>query len=227
MDLIPPMLTGHLPLRDNDPLQPIEEYWQHVDWVIARANELGLYIALLPSWGDKWNKAWGVGPEIFTPANAEAYAAWLAARYHDADLIWIVGGDRAVRDEADLVIIRGFAAGLKRGTGDRVLVMFHPPGQASSSQFVHCEPWLDAHMVQTGHDRNIASWPALERDWDKLPARPVINGEPIYEVHPDAFQSGDRGWTDHADVRRDLYWAVCCGAAGYTYGCHSIWQFLG
>ena len=40
-----------------------------------KANSLGLYVGLLPTWGDKWNKKWGVGPEIFTPANAEAYGA--------------------------------------------------------------------------------------------------------------------------------------------------------
>src|SRR5215472_13101031 len=26
---------GHLPLKDNDPLQPVEEYFQHVDWIVS------------------------------------------------------------------------------------------------------------------------------------------------------------------------------------------------
>ena len=220
-----PNAYGHLPLQNNDPTRPNEGYWQHVDWVVQRANELGLYIAMLPSWGDKWFQGGGFGPEIFTPSNAEAYAKWLSLRYREADLIWIVGGDRGLRDEADLALMRAFATGLKAGTGDRVLMTFHPPGGSSSSRYVHSEPWLDFHMQQTGHDRNNPSWYALERDWDMLPVHPMVNGEPVYEVHPDAFQGGDRGWTDHNDVRRDLYWAICCGAAGYTYGCHSIWQF--
>ena len=38
----------------------------------TRANALGLYVGFLPTWGDKWNKKWGVGPEIFTPENAAA-----------------------------------------------------------------------------------------------------------------------------------------------------------
>ena len=45
------------------------------------ANDKGLLIGFLPTWGDKWNKKWGVGPEIFTPANAEAYGEWLGRRY--------------------------------------------------------------------------------------------------------------------------------------------------
>ena len=62
-----PNAYGHLPLLDDDPTRPVEAYFAHVDWVIARANALGMYVGLLPTWGDKWNRKWGVGPEIFTP----------------------------------------------------------------------------------------------------------------------------------------------------------------
>ena len=32
------------------------------------AARRGLHVGLLPTWGDKFNKKWGTGPEIFTPA---------------------------------------------------------------------------------------------------------------------------------------------------------------
>ena len=38
-----PNRYGHKPLTDNDPTQPNEPYWQHVNTVVKRANELGLY----------------------------------------------------------------------------------------------------------------------------------------------------------------------------------------
>lgn len=47
---------GHRPLKDNDPLQPVPAYWEHVDFIVKKANSLGLYIGFLPTWGDKWNK---------------------------------------------------------------------------------------------------------------------------------------------------------------------------
>ena len=72
---------GERPLIDHDPARPNERYFEHVDWIVAKANALGLYVGLLPTWGDKWNKKWGVGPEIFTPENAEAYGEWLGRRY--------------------------------------------------------------------------------------------------------------------------------------------------
>src|SRR5689334_19645864 len=50
---------GHTPLADNDPTRPNEEYFKHVDWVVNKADELGLVIGMLPTWGDKWYKPVG------------------------------------------------------------------------------------------------------------------------------------------------------------------------
>ncbi|MCB0151002.1 MAG: DUF4038 domain-containing protein, partial [Caldilineaceae bacterium] len=62
-----PNRNGDVPLIDDDPTQPNEAYFAHVDAVVALAASLGLHIGMLPTWGDKWNVKWGVGPEIFTP----------------------------------------------------------------------------------------------------------------------------------------------------------------
>jgi hypothetical protein len=51
--------------------------------VIKKAEEKGLFIGLLPTWGDKWNKKWGVGPVIFTPENAAVFGEILGKRYKD------------------------------------------------------------------------------------------------------------------------------------------------
>ncbi|MCB0841572.1 MAG: DUF4038 domain-containing protein, partial [Bacteroidetes bacterium] len=60
---------GHLPLENLDPTRPIEAYFEHVDFIVDQAERLGLYIGMLPTWGDKVNKKWGAGPEIFNPEN--------------------------------------------------------------------------------------------------------------------------------------------------------------
>ena len=97
---------GHRPLRNNDPTRPdvkegpANDYWDHVDYIVEKANSLGLYIGFLPTWGDKWNKKWGTGPEIFTAENAAVYGEWLGRRYRDRGIIWILGGDRPVETEA-------------------------------------------------------------------------------------------------------------------------------
>ena len=92
---------GHRPLLNNDPTTPDvkdganNDYWDHVDFIVKRAGELGMYIGFLPTWGDKWNRGRGAGPEVFNPQNAAAYGEWIGKRYKDAtNIIWILGGDR-------------------------------------------------------------------------------------------------------------------------------------
>jgi len=75
-----PNMEGNKPLIDNDPLKPNEAYFAHVDWVIKKAAEKGIFIGLLPTWGDKWNKKWGAGPEIFNSENARAWGKCLGER---------------------------------------------------------------------------------------------------------------------------------------------------
>ncbi|MEL7586958.1 MAG: DUF4038 domain-containing protein, partial [Prolixibacteraceae bacterium] len=39
-----PNMEGERPLIGNDPLKPNEKYFEHVDWVIKKAAEKGLFI---------------------------------------------------------------------------------------------------------------------------------------------------------------------------------------
>ena len=61
---------GEVPLIDMDPSRPNDKYFEHVDYIVDKAESLGMYIGMLPTWGDKFNIRWGKGPEVFTPANA-------------------------------------------------------------------------------------------------------------------------------------------------------------
>lgn len=220
-----PNAYGQLPLLDDDPTRPVEEYFQHVDWVVRRANELGLWIGMLPTWGDKWNKRWGKGPEIFTPENARAYGAWLGRRYRDAMIVWILGGDRAIENEAQRAIIVAMAEGVREGDGGAHPITFHPMGGRHSSEFVHAEPWLDFNMIQSGHgEKNIASYDKIARDYALAPPKPCMDAEPCYENHP-VRKKKEQGWFDQWDVRKLCYWALFAGAHGHTYGCHDIWAF--
>ncbi len=226
-----PNAYGHRPLIDNDPTKPnlkdgpANDYWDHVDFVIAEANQRGLYIGLLPTWGDKWNKKWGVGPEIFTPVNAEHYGQWLASRYKDSGVVWIVGGDRPIESEAHREIVSAMARGLRSGDGGAHLITFHPTGGQGSAQHFHNEPWLDLNMRQNGHVAEFNPRYAETRiDYDRTPIKPVLDGEPIYEDHPVSFKAAELGHSTANDVRRPLYWDLFGGACGHTYGHHSVWQ---
>lgn len=219
-----PNAYGHVPLFNNDPAHPNEAYFQHVDDVVQRAAQLGLYIGMLPTWGDKWNQKWGKGPEIFTPQNARVYGRWLGQRYQTAPIIWILGGDRPIESAVHREIMAEMAAGLREGDAGNHLITFHPVGSQSSAQDFHDAQWLDFNMWQSGHTRNRDNYACISSDYARTPTKPCLDGENGYEDHPAGFNI-ENGYLDEYDVRRGAYWALFAGAFGHTYGCHDIWQF--
>ena len=117
------------------------------------------------------------------------------------------------------------AKGLRLGDGGKNLITFHPRGGRSSSEDFHQEEWLDFNMRQNGHVVDFTqNYYKTREDYDLLPAKPVLDGEPIYEDHPVSFNAKERGHSIAYDVRSPLYWNLFTGAFGHTYGHHSIWQ---
>ena len=142
--------NGEPKLIDGNIDKPAPGYFTHVDKVISLAAAKGLYIALLPTWGDKVDKQWGKGPEIFTPENAYRYGKWLGERYMNApNLIWIIGGDRS-GDGKNFAIWNALATGIK-SVDKNHLMTYHPHGEHSSSFWFHNASWLDFNMCQSGH----------------------------------------------------------------------------
>lgn len=222
-----PNAYGFLPLEDGDPSRPAvkagsnNDYWDHVDYIVNRANELGLCIGFLPTWGRYWHD--GSRP-TFDVENAERYGRFLGQRYKDANLIWILGGDRNPENENQKEVIRAMARGLRAGDGGAHLMTYHSTGWCGSSQFFHNDDWLDFNMRQNGHEVEFESYSKTYDDYRLSPSKPVIDGEPLYEDHPVAFKADRRGHSISSDVRRPLYWDLFSGACGHTYGHHSIWQ---
>ncbi|ANE46335.1 hypothetical protein SY83_08650 [Paenibacillus swuensis] len=197
-------------------------YWDHVDYILETAASLGIYVALLPTWGDKYNLKWGKGPVIFNPDNAREYGRWIGKRYgHLKHIIWVLGGDRPLETEEHYAVNRSMAAGIKESSSN--LITFHPCGGASSSQWVHHEDWLDFNMIQSGH--NLAhlhndDW--VTKDYHLTPVKPTVDAEPRYEDHPIDFLP-ESGYFDDWDVRQAAYWGFLAGGFGITYGHHCVW----
>jgi len=223
-----PNAEGQRPLIDEDPRKPNEAYFQHVDWIVNRAGDLGLTIAMLPTWGDKWhNRQNSPGPKVFDVASARTYARFIGHRYGNAPVIFVLGGDRNPETPDDYAIVRAMAAGLKE-TAPRVLITYHPRGPGRSSDFFHGESWLDFDMIQSSHTgRGSDNAVNVDHDWALSPPKPTLDGEPRYEtIIMDFYQSGANPARrfDAADVRMAAYRPLLAGAAGHTYGNNNIWQ---
>lgn len=249
-----PNSYGHLPFKNLDPTRPNEKYFEHVDYIVNQAEKLGLFIGMLPTWGDKvTNFNGGAGPQVFTPENAKTYGHYLAERYQNKPIIWILGGDRNIENDVELKIWQNMAEGIREVVGEKQLISYHPRGAQLSSTWLHNESWLDFNMYQSGHVGRFSPVYQFAETLNQLVSRkPFVDGEPGYEDIavkfwefcdwsnplrvPESVLDENRiikdksyfkkGFIDAYDVRVAGYWNFLSGACGYTYGNNAIWQMF-
>ena len=213
-------------------------YWDFVDRALDMAEELGLYVGLLPSWGSL------VKDGVLNKDNITDYAEFLGRRFkRRTNIIWILGGD--VRGDDGREVYPLEASILKKYNPER-LVTYHPFGRTSSSLWFHEEEWLDFNMFQSGHrrydqaslgewDDNAGketffgedNWEYVKRDHSHENIKPTLDAEPSYEGIPQGLHNPRNPYWEEWDVRRYAYWSVFAGAAGHTYGNNAIMQFYG
>lgn len=237
-DTNPENPNGELPLHDMDPSRPNEAFFSHVDALVDAAEATGLLMAILPTWGEFVGPLWhgmtpaaafdpaGKGPEIFTPENARLYGEFLAKRYGDRSVMWVLGGDRLPVEDTHVAIWRALADGLRSG-GRRNLITYHPCGVHSSSEFFHDEDWLDFNMMQTTTRWDFDNYRMIAADYSRSPTKPVIDGETRYEDSYERFgarRPNGRRVPAH-QVRKAAFNAMLSGALGHTYGCRDVWYF--
>ena len=242
-----PSALGEKPFVENDPKRPNEKYFDRVVEIVDEAASLGLYVGLLPTWGDKLTAPWGDGPRLFRSDNLEdarGFASYLANRLKSrTNVLWILGGDRPPVRKAKTAglppledwtpVWREIAKGLEDGLGFKPLIAYHPQGGPdSSSVYLHGESWLSMNGMQSGHGggHDVPVWEWIARDYAMTPAKPTLDMEPNYEDHP--FNPWPRwdpstGYFRDLDVRKQVYRSVFAGGCGVTYGHHAIWSFAG
>jgi hypothetical protein len=219
---------GDLPLVDRDPTKPNEPCFQHIDYVVDRAEALGLYVGMLPTWGSHWKRVGRTPPYVFTVENARTYGRFVGERYRTKPIIWILGGDQNIESEQEREIVEAMAAGLDEGDGGAHLMTYHPRGPGRSSDYFHRAPWLDFNMIQSSHgahDHDNGLF--VEHDYALSPTKPTLDGESRYEHIPVGFYFRDANRHDRFDaydVRQAAYWSLLAGACGFTYGNNNVWQ---
>ena len=210
-------LLNATPLIDRDPTRPNEDFFKNVDYVVNRANELGLVMGLVPA------KSWHVTehPEkVFDEKNAYLFAKFLGERYKNNAVVWFPGGDSAPgKYEAVWVAM---AKGLRDGSGGSQLVCYHGQGSTSSSMWFHQADWLDFNSIQSGHNFRSDSYAFVSKDYALTPAKPTVDMEPAYENHP---TGANQPRIDAHKVRSQAYSAMLAGAAGHGYGAMDLFYF--
>lgn len=231
-----PNARGHLPLAaagdSFDPAAPVlyppeDNYWTDLDWLLQETGKRGMMLGILPTWGDKWNRKWGEGPEIFNEENAWRYGKWLGSRYRDVwNIIWVLGGDRPVESQAQEKILDRMAEGLKEGDGGNHLITFHPSGAAVSTNWMCGKDYIDFHAAQSGHGTECYRSPEMLEEMHRKEEKPCLDMESRYEDFPVCFQEEKGCWRSY-EVRNSFYWNIFSGACGQTYGHRAVWCFAG
>jgi len=211
-----------------------KEYWDYCVEIVKMAQDLGLYMALLPTWGSI------VKSGMFREKDADRYAEFLNDRFSDfPNIIWLLGGD--IKGSVNIPLYDKFGSRLKELMPDK-LIGFHPFGRTASSLWFHDREWLDFNMFQSGHRRydqgqlnqwddvgeefyGEDNWKYVVRDHAHERVKPTVDGEPAYEQIPQGLHNPAEPYWQAEDVRRFAYWSVFQGAMGHTYGDNAIMQF--
>jgi len=211
-------LLGESPFVDRDPTKPNEAFFRNVDYVVNRANELGLVMGLVTA------KSWHVNktPEqVFNEKNAYTFGKFLGQRYKNNAVLWYPGGD-SVPGQDDAVWV-AMAKGVRDGCGGTQLISYHGSGQTSSSTWYHKADWLDFNTIQSGHTFASDSYKFVSKDYALSPPKPTVDMEPAYENHP---TGAGKPRVDTHKVRTQAYIAMLAGAAGHAYGSLDLFWFF-
>jgi hypothetical protein len=212
---------GQTLLVNKNAAQINEAFFDNVDYIVNKAESLGMYTLILPLWAKGFL---GTAPYLFDQTTAYNYCKLIGARYRNKPVLWMLGGDRPGQGVEE--ITRAMARGLTDGGGAR-MISYHPTGRQSSSMWFHNESWLDFNSIQSGHSSQNRNYELVASDYQLKPAKPVIDSESGYENITDELRQAEPGikrlgaW----DVRRYGYLSVFAGAAGFAYGCGEVYEF--
>ncbi len=236
----PALIGGNL-------LKPNEAYFKYLDWIIDEADKKGLYILLLPAWGqlvvgEDWSGR--TYEKTVTEENAWAYGDWIGNRYKDrTNIVWCLGGDRQPihKGVSYKNVWRRMAEGIGHGvTGldlkwnvpdahwSDALMTYHTCFEMETGKYSTMtywddhEAWIDFIMLQSGHGAGTQNYLQVKEEYDRARTMPVFDGEPTYEQMPSSWPD-PLPLHDEWIVRKRAYWSLFAGAFGHTYGHSSVW----
>ncbi|HKG06209.1 MAG TPA: DUF4038 domain-containing protein [Pedobacter sp.] len=207
-------------LDENDFSTPNPAYFDHVEWVIKKADSIGMILAIAPLWAGCCGEGWAGQNKpmaINKPEGNFKFGEYLGKRFGKyKHLIWILGGDNDPAADEDNY--RQLALGIK-AHAPKQLITYHASSSHSSTDVLKNESWLDFSMVYTYFRGFNKAWTKDQPDvyevswkeYAKRPIKPFLLGESTYEGEHDA-------WGSALQARKQAYWAVLGGGIGNAYG---------
>lgn len=228
--------------------QPNPKYWAHVDALVEKFAEHGMYLAPVLMWGHHWLLENREADELYQ------YARWVGDRYRDADhIVWMTFGEGNSGGECRPKVMAA-VNGLRDGDTGNKLLTIHAAARMGTSADFHddvdfntwqtsqwCAPTDLAFGAAEGSwwkeegQGDLSAWEVIAQDAERQPIKPVLDAEAWYEgpardpaehveelrPKPRKFGQGHSSQAYH--VRRRAYFTVFAGAFGHTYGADGLW----
>lgn len=218
---------------------------------MEKAEEYGLYVLLLPVWGELvvgHNWMGEFSKKVVTKDNAYEYGKWIGKRYKDRkNIIWCIGGDRHPihLGEDYKGVWRAMAEGIAKGVlnkdikynvknpdWQKLLMTYHPCHEAETgecstmSYWTDDDAWISFITIQSGHGLTPKNYEFIKAGYDRENIMPIFDGEPAYEQMPTSWPGTTSDYHGEWMIRKRAYWSLFSGAFGHTYGHASVWCMI-
>ena len=220
-----PDVYGHQALSEGGLSQPQDEYFTHLDYVIARAAAHSMYVAVQP-----WRETpHAMGELLHDPGTVLAFATWLARRYREQPVVWLVAQGT---DAPSRALVGSLIQVLRTQGGERQLIARLP--LASAGAALAGDEALDLVMRSCGpvcasvwRGEVLAQDAALHPPADTAAAdggaAAVDRGAAAVDRGAAALSAPDAGGIAHA-VRWGGYADVFAGACGFSFVDGRLWS---
>lgn len=217
-----------IPQGHMNQLNPV--YFQTLDSLIAVLYEYAIAPVFAPlAHGYGWKGLQSLGPSVSGDEYAR-FCRYLVARYGDRPACWLISLDG--NGMAPGVVPAGEMIEKWDAYRQPLGIHYNPCDDFlatwATSDSSHCfhynrkhqqEPWLDFQWAQTGHDGKHL-YHKVQRMYDNLPVKAVMNGEPTYEKMEEGLHG--LGWWQGEDSWNQLMHG---GTMGVIYGAACLWQW--
>jgi hypothetical protein len=213
----PKNFYGYAPFDGPDFTNEDARYWEHVDYVIRRAQAHGITVALDPAFvGLSSALGYLTSYQRSSDNVIAAYGEFLGERYKSfPNIIWAIGGD--VDPSAGVVPkLSELATAIRSKDTVHLIVAEGEPQHAALDTFAGTG-WMDLNWLYF-HTTNVPAGTAS--NYSRSPWLPPFQGEGWYE--------NDHSLTE-LQLREQEYWAVLSGAylGKGGFGNDPIWYFNG
>ena len=206
-------VDGYVP----DMTDPNEPYWEHADYFVRRAGELGIVVIAFPAYSG-WQQGfdgWSDAMRVNGPGRLRTYGRFLGARYRDSPhVIWSAGGDWGPNGPLwDLTEhVAQWVEGIRETDRDQVWT-----GHGGQESGIEVYGYLGLDL-NTTYRYPVAEVPdAVYLDYQRTPTTPFVFFEGRYENESEGTA---------LNMRRQAYAALLGGAFGQFYGNAPLW-FMG